>query len=43
LEWKICKKNYRGRSRIEYIVQIIKDVKTKRDVGMKRLAENRED
>jgi hypothetical protein len=43
LEGEISGKNYRGRPRMEYIAQIIKDVKTKSCVGMKRLAENRED
>jgi hypothetical protein len=37
----ICGKDYWGRPRMEYVAQIMKDVKTK--VGMKRLAENRED
>jgi hypothetical protein len=36
-------KNYRGRTRMAYIGQIMKDVKTKSYARMKRLAENRED
>jgi hypothetical protein len=43
LEGEISGKNYRGRPRMEYVGQIMKDVKRKSYVGMKRLAENRED
>jgi hypothetical protein len=43
LEAEISVKNYSGRPRMEYIAQIMKDVKIKSCVGMKRLAENRED
>jgi hypothetical protein len=43
LEGEVYGKNYRGRPRKEYIGQITKDVKTKSFVGMKRLAENREE
>jgi hypothetical protein len=41
LEREISGKKYRVRPRMEYIAQIMKDVKTKSYVGMKRLAENR--
>jgi hypothetical protein len=42
LEGEISRKNHRGRPRMEYIAQIMKDVKTKSYVGMRRLAENRD-
>jgi hypothetical protein len=42
LEGEVSGKNYRGRRRMEYVGQIM-DAKTKSNVGMKRLAENRED
>jgi hypothetical protein len=43
LEREISGKNYRRRPRMEYIDHIMKEVKTKRYVGKKRLVENRED
>jgi hypothetical protein len=43
LEREISGKNFRGRPRMENIGQIMKDVKIKSYVGMKSLAENRED
>jgi hypothetical protein len=43
LEGEISGKKYRGRPRMEYIGQIMKDVKTKSYVGVKTLAENREE
>jgi hypothetical protein len=43
LEGEISGKNYRGRPRIEYVGQIMMDVKTKSHVGMKILAETRVD
>jgi hypothetical protein len=42
LEGEIPVKHYREKTRMEYIAQVIKDVKTKSYLGMKRLAENRE-
>jgi hypothetical protein len=41
LEGEISGNNDKGRSRIEFIGNIMKDVKAK--VGMKRLTENKED
>jgi hypothetical protein len=38
---EISGKNCRGRPRMEYIGQKMKDVETKSFVGMKRQAENR--
>jgi hypothetical protein len=43
LEGEISGKNYRGRPRMEYIGQIVRDVKTRSYVGMRRLTENREE
>jgi hypothetical protein len=43
LEGVLSGMNDRVRPRMEYIGRIMKDVKTKRYVGMRRLAENREE
>jgi hypothetical protein len=43
LEGEVAGNNYRGRPRVEYIGKMMKDVRTKSYVGMKRLAENREE
>jgi hypothetical protein len=43
LEGEISGKNYRGRPRMEYIGQLVRDVKTRSYVGMRRLAEDREE
>jgi hypothetical protein len=40
---EISGKKYRGRPRMAYIGQIMKELKTKSYLGMRRLAENRED
>jgi hypothetical protein len=43
LEGEVSGKNYRGRPGMKYIGQIMKAVEAESCVGMKRLAENRED
>jgi hypothetical protein len=43
LEGEICRKRYRGGLRMEYMGQIMKDVKTNNSEGMKCVAEQRVD